>query len=74
MIEWVILIVIAGSIGAIFLLSRSSSDRRGSRDYVRTQRTGEKAERKMDRERDYQRERERQRHGGSRSRYGGGNR
>ena len=73
MIEWIILIGIVGFIGAILLLSPKTRNR-GSRDHVRTQRTGEKAERKMDRERDYQRERERQRHGGSRSRYGGGNR
>ncbi len=67
MIEWIVLIVIVGSISAIFLLSRNAPDRRGSRDYVRTQRTGENAERKMDRERDFVRERERRRF--SRRRY-----
>ena len=73
MIEWIVLFVIVGVIGVLFLLSRNTTDRRGSRDYVRTQRTGESAEGKMDRDRDYLRERERQRHGGSRS-WGGRNR
>ena len=66
MIEWIILIGIVGFIGAILLLSTNTRNR-GSRDHVRIQRTGEKAERKMDRERDYRREREHQRHGRSSS-------
>ena len=65
MIEWVVLGIV-GFIGAILLLSPKTRSR-GSSDYVRTQRTGEKAERKMDRERDFVRERERRRF--SRRRY-----
>ncbi len=63
MIEWIVL-GIGGFIVAMLLLTPRKRNR-GSRDYIRTQRTGENAELKMELDRDLARERERTRYGGS---------
>lgn len=64
MIEWIVL----GIVGfiCIMLLFTPRTRKRGSRDYLRTQRTGESAEQKMELDRDLAREKERRRYGGSR--------
>ena len=64
MIEWIALGIV-GFIVAILLFTPKNRNR-GSRDYMRTQRTGERAEQKMDLDRDLAREKERRRYGGSR--------
>ena len=64
MIEWIVLGIVGFIVVILIFTPRGRN--RGSRDYLRTQRTGDTAEQKMELDRDLAREKERRRYGGSR--------
>ena len=67
MFELFIIILVVVGLGAAFFFCGSDRRDRGSRDYLRTSRTAEKAEQQMERDRDYVSDREKRRY--RRSRY-----
>lgn len=66
--EIFIIILVVFGLGVLVFMCKPNERGHGSRDYLRTNRTAEKAEQQIDFDRDYAREKERRRDGGSRSR------